>query len=267
MEFKRIDILLKEKGLVKSRELAKVSISKKLVKYNDNIVKKASLKIPVDSNIELINPPLKYVSRAGYKLEKAIDYFNIDLKDKIAMDMGASTGGFTDCMLNNHIKKVYAVDVGYNQMDSDIIKNSKVINMEKTNIRYLDTDKIKEKLDFISIDLSFISLTKILAVAKEILKKDGEILALIKPQFEAGKEFVGKNGIIKDKKIHLKSIIKIKDYLKTLDLYLTDIYYSPIKGGDGNIEFLAYITYKSPAFDIDKKIKEIINESHEMWNS
>lgn len=264
MEFKRIDILLKEKGLVKSRELAKKAISKNLVKYNDNIVKKVSIKVPIDANIELINPPLKYVSRAGYKLEKAINYFDINIKCKIAMDMGASTGGFTDCMLKNGIKKVYAVDVGYNQLDDNIIQNPNVINMEKINIRYLDTDRIKEKIDFISIDVSFISLTKILPVAKKILKDNGEIVALIKPQFEAGKELVGKKGIVKDKKTHLMVINKIKIFLNTINLYLTDIYYSPIKGGDGNIEFLAYITNISPEFDIDKKIEEIINESHKM---
>ncbi|NBI06639.1 TlyA family RNA methyltransferase [Senegalia massiliensis] len=262
MELKRIDILLKEKGLVKSRELAQKAISKKIVKYNGTFIKKASMKVPINANLELIDEPLKYVSRAGYKLEKAINTFNIDLKNKIAIDMGASTGGFTDCMLQNGIKKVYSIDVGHSQLDEKLINNSKVINMENINIRYLDLNKIEDDIDFISIDVSFISITKILNVAEKLLNNDGKIVALIKPQFEIGRQFLGKKAIVKDKKYHLKAVNTIKDFLKTTKLNLVDIDYSPIKGSRGNIEFLALISTSNPTFDIDKKIKEIINNSH-----
>lgn len=258
----RIDILMKDKGLVRSRELAKKAIKKGLVKYSGKIIKKPSFKVPKDAEIELIKPPLDYVGRGGYKLNKAIKAFNIDLVDKIAMDIGASTGGFTDCMIQNKIKKVYSVDVGYNQLADKLKKNNKVINMEKTNIRYLDIKDIEEYIDFISIDVSFISLTKVLPTVKKLLKTDGEIVALIKPQFEAGKSNVGKKGIVRNLSTHIEVIKNMKNFISSLGLFLENIDYSPIKGSIGNIEYLAYITYNSPNIDIDKKIQNVLLDSH-----
>ncbi|MBS4539979.1 TlyA family RNA methyltransferase [Clostridium sp. D2Q-11] len=262
MEYIRIDILMNDKGIVESRELAQKAIKKGLVKYNDKIVKKSSLKVPQDANVELIEPPLSYVGRGGYKLEKAIKVFNIDLTDKIAMDIGASTGGFTDCMLQNDIKKVFAVDVGYNQLAEKLIKNNKVINMEKTNIRNLEVEDIGEKVDFISIDVSFISLTKVLPIAKKLIKTQGEIVALIKPQFEAGKDNIGKKGVVKNPNIHLEVIDNINSFITSLGYFLTNIDYSPIKGGTGNIEYIAYITQEISNINIDNKIQEVVRDSH-----
>ncbi|MBS4536216.1 TlyA family RNA methyltransferase [Clostridium sp. D2Q-14] len=263
MDYIRVDVLMNSKGLVESRELAKKAIKKGLVKYNGKIITKPSFKVTKDAKIELLRPPLDYVGRGGYKLEKAIKAFNLDLSDKIAMDIGASTGGFTDCMIQHEVRKVYAIDVGYNQLCDKLKNDDRVINMEKTNIRYLDIRDIEELQDFISIDVSFISLTKVLLIAKNFLKKDGEIIALIKPQFEVGKKNIGKRGIVKKASIHFDVIKKIKNFIKSLDLVLTDIEYSPIKGGGGNIEYLAYITNNISHIDIDKKIQKILLDSHE----
>lgn len=191
--------------------------------------------------IEVKGNPLKYVSRGGLKLEKAIAQYRISLEGKICMDVGSSTGGFTDCMLQNGAVKVYSVDVGTNQLAWKLRQDERVISMEKTNIRYLTPDQIKDIIDFASIDVSFISLTKVLQPVQELLKEEGEIVCLIKPQFEAGREKVGKKGVVRDQKVHEEVIQTVCDYASKLGFDCLDLNFSPIKGPEGNIEYLLYL--------------------------
>lgn len=208
----------------------------------DGVVEtKSGQKFDTDSDIAVKEKALKYVSRGGLKLEKAIESFDINLEGIYAVDMGASTGGFTDCMLINGAKKVYALDVGYGQLDYKLRVDPRVVNMEKTNIRYLDTDLIKEPIDFISIDVSFISLKHMFPVAVEILGENGAVICLIKPQFEAGREQVGKKGIVKNSKVHIEVIEKVLDYALLNGLYPHGLDFSPVKGTKGNIEYLLYL--------------------------
>ena len=205
MEKKRADVLLYEKGLVDSREKAKRIIMEGIVYVGNKRIDKPGEKLDLDSDIYIKDNPIIYVSRGGLKLEKAIKVFDLNLKDKIAIDIGASTGGFTDCMLQNGVKKVYAIDVGYGQLDWKIRQDPRVVVMERTNIRNVTEDHIGEIVDFISIDVSFISLKLVLPVAKKLIdRENGLIMALIKPQFEAGREKVGKKGLVRDKKFILK---------------------------------------------------------------
>lgn len=264
MAKKRADVLLFEKGLVDSREKAKTLIMEGIVFIGDKRVDKAGEKVEVDAPIRIKENPITYVSRGGLKLEKAIKTFNIKLQDKTCMDIGASTGGFTDCMLKEGANKVYAIDVGYGQLDWKIRNDSRVVVMERTNIRYITKKDISDIVDFISIDVSFISLNLVLPVAKTLLSEEGSIVTLVKPQFEAGREKVGKKGIVRDKNTHievLKSIINIcnREGLKVIDLD-----FSPITGGTGNIEFLAYILKSNDIMGIsEKKIHEVVNLAHE----
>lgn len=259
----RLDLLLVNKGLVPSRELAKSYIMAGKVYVNGNKEQKSGTKVNINSNITVNDFKLKYVSRGGYKLEKAIDEFGISLKDKICMDVGASTGGFTDCMLQNGAEKVFSIDVGYGQFDWNLRNNPKVVCMEKTNIRYLKHEDIELYIDFASIDISFISLTKVLLNIKELLTCDGSVVCLIKPQFEAGKENVGKKGVVKDKNIHKQVITKILDFATEIGFNLLNLSYSPIKGPEGNIEYLAYIhKSKSGITEFEALIDEIVEASH-----
>lgn len=260
----RIDVLLVEKNLVDSREKAKKIIMAGLV-YIDNVrIDKPGQKIEVDSNIIVKGNPIPYVGRGGLKLEKAIKEFNICLEDKIALDIGASTGGFTDCMLQNGAKKVYAIDVGYGQLAWKLRSDDRVVPMDRTNVRYLKIEDIGELAQFASIDVSFISLTLVLPVVKNLLCENGEMVALIKPQFEAGRDKVGKKGIVRDKNVHKEVIIKIIEFCNNISLYIKDITYSPIKGGDGNIEYLIYITKEeNDRKDILSLVDEIVYDSHE----
>ena len=227
-------------------------------------VDKPGEKVSVDSPIEIKINPLIYVSRGGLKLEKAIKSFSLNLRDKTAMDIGASTGGFTDCMLKKGAKKVYAVDVGYGQLDWRLRNDSRVIVKERTNIRYLKKEDICEVIDFICIDVSFISLRLVLPVAKELLSDKGQIVALIKPQFEAGRDKVGKKGIVRDKNIHKEVVGSIIDFCEAIELKVVDVDYSPITGTKGNIEFLAYITKDLEQKSIENKlILKIIEQAHE----
>lgn len=261
MQKKRADVLLYEKGLVDSREKAKRFIMEGVVYVGEIKVEKPGELYSDETEFTIKSNPLKYVSRGGLKLEKAIDYFKLDLADKICMDIGASTGGFTDCMLQNGAKKVYAVDVGYGQLDWKIRNDSRVVVLERTNIRKLDTEIIKDKIDFISIDVSFISLELVLPVAEKLLSEDGVIVALIKPQFEAGKGKVGKKGIIKDKSIHIDTINKVIDFSKTIGLYTRGLTYSPIKGTTGNIEFLIMLNRLEKL--INYSVEEVVLNAHE----
>ena len=233
---KRIDVLLFEKNYYNSREKAKEAIKSSKVKLNGQLVTKPSLE--VEENCEFETLPFSFVSRGGIKLQKAIETFKIDLKDKVVLDIGASTGGFTEVCLKNGAKKVYAVDTGKDQLDEALKTNSKVVNLEQTN--YLNLDCSKFNIDFVVIDVSFVSLTKILPKVATDFKNVG-LVALIKPQFEVGLEYAKKHkGIVKDEKMHKKVLENIKNLLKNLNFSIFGEIESPIKGGDGNKEFLIY---------------------------
>lgn len=237
----RLDVLLVNRGLAPSREKAKAMIMEGNVFVENQREDKAGATFHVEAAIEIKGNTLKYVSRGGLKLEKAMTQFGITLDGKICMDIGASTGGFTDCMLQNGAKKVYAVDVGYGQFAWKLRQDPRVVCMEKTNIRYVTPDQIEDALDFASVDVSFISLTKVLGPAKELLNPQGEMVCLIKPQFEAGREKVGKKGVVREKSVHEEVIAKVIDYAIELGFWIRNLEYSPIKGPEGNIEYLVYI--------------------------
>lgn len=237
----RLDVLLVQRGLAPSREKAKTMIMEGNVFVSGQREDKAGSSFDVKSEIEVRGNTLKYVSRGGLKLEKAMQSFGINLHDKICMDIGASTGGFTDCMLQNGAKKVYAVDVGYGQFAWTLRQDERVVCMEKTNIRYVTPSDIADRLDFASVDVSFISLTKVLGPARELLKDNGEIICLIKPQFEAGREKVGKKGVVRDQAVHREVIEKVAEYAMELGFSIKNLEFSPIKGPEGNIEYLIYM--------------------------
>lgn len=263
----RADLLLYKKGLADSREKAKRIIMEGSVYVDEIRIDKPGQKVDVDSNLKVRNNPIKYVSRGGLKLEKAIKTFKINLNKVKAMDIGASTGGFTDCMLKNGAEKVYALDVGYGQLDWSLRNHDQVVVMERTNIRDVSLETIGENLDFISIDVSFISLKLVLPVAKELLKDRGQIVALIKPQFEAGKEEVGPKGVIRDGKIHLKVLESILSFCDELGLIIKKLTYSPITGAKGNIEFICLIEKKKSddeASDLSiDDLKDIVSSARE----
>lgn len=237
----RLDILLVNRGLAPSREKAKTMIMEGNVFVNNNREDKAGSLFPDDCVIEIHGNVLKYVSRGGLKLEKAMNHFDISLDGKVCMDIGASTGGFTDCMLQNGAKKVFSVDVGYGQFAWKLRQDERVVCMEKTNIRYVTLDQIGEPLDFASVDVSFISLTKVLGPARELLKDNAQMVCLIKPQFEAGREKVGKKGVVREKSVHLEVVNMIIDYCLNNGFSILNLEYSPIKGPEGNIEYLIHI--------------------------
>lgn len=260
---KRLDVLLFEKGYFSSREKAKTSVMAGLVYVDGQRVDKAGTQVGEDVEISVKENQCPYVSRGGLKLEKVINEFDLSLADTVAMDIGASTGGFTDCMLQNGAKLVYAVDVGYGQLDWKLRNDPRVINMEKTNIRYLDTESIEFKPSFISIDVSFISLKLVFPVASALLKPDGIIACLVKPQFEAGKEQVGKNGIVRDRKVHKEVIENVIGYAEINDLFPCGLTYSPVKGAKGNIEYLMVLKkVQDKEFDTGS-VDPIIDKAHE----
>ena len=259
----RLDALLVNSGAVQSRERAKALIMAGQVYIDNQKCDKAGLMVDETTVPEIRGEQLKYVSRGGLKLEKAMKEFPITLEGKIAMDIGASTGGFTDCMLQNGAKKVYAVDVGYGQFAWKLRQDDRVVNMERTNIRYVTPEHIDDKLDFASIDVSFISLKLVLPVAKTLLSDNGEIVALIKPQFEAGREQVGKKGVVRDINVHYEVVENVIEFAKSIGFFAAGLSYSPIKGPEGNIEYLAYLTLKNGAKEVSAEdIKEIVDKSH-----
>ena len=241
----RLDVLLVNKGLCESRQKAKAIIMSGNVYVENQKEDKAGSMFDVNANIEVRDHVLPYVSRGGLKLEKAINNYNLDLKDKICMDVGASTGGFTDCMLQNGAIKVYSVDVGHGQLAWKLRNDERVVCMEKTNIRYVTNEDILDLIDFTSIDVSFISLTLVLPVVKNLLNIGGEVVALIKPQFEAGREKVGKKGVVRDPEVHFEVIEKVVNFSNELGFKLLDIEFSPIKGPEGNIEYLIHLKKES----------------------
>ncbi len=237
----RLDVLLVKRALAPSREKAKSVIMEGSVYVNGQKEDKAGSMFEENVQVEVRGKTLKYVSRGGLKLEKAVKQFGLSFADKICMDIGASTGGFTDCMLQNGAKKVYAVDVGYGQFAWTLRNDPRVVCMEKTNIRYVTPKDIDDVLDFASVDVSFISLTKVLEPAKELLADNGEMVCLIKPQFEAGREKVGKKGVVRDKKVHLQVMERVTDFARQAGFHILDLEFSPVKGPEGNIEYLMYI--------------------------
>ena len=240
---KRLDMLLVEQGYAASREKAKAVIMAGAVFINGQREDKAGACFDPDKikTLEVKGAELPYVSRGGLKLEKALQVFPLALTGKICMDIGASTGGFTDCMLQNGAQKVYAVDVGHGQLDWKLRSDERVVCMERTNFRYLTSEDMPEQVDFASCDVSFISLTKILLPARNLLKDQGEMVCLIKPQFEAGREKVGKKGVVRDKEVHREVIRKVMDFSDDIGFQIRDLSFSPIKGPEGNIEYLLYL--------------------------
>ncbi|CUH93268.1 TlyA family RNA methyltransferase [Herbinix luporum] len=254
----RLDVLLVNRNLAQSRERAKAIIMSGNVFVDGQREDKAGSTFSVDVKIEIKGEKLKYVSRGGLKLEKALEVFPINLEGKICMDVGSSTGGFTDCMLQNGAAKVYAVDVGTNQLAWKLRQDERVVAMEKTNIRYLTPDQIQDNISFVSIDVSFISLTKVLQPVKELMSLDGELVCLIKPQFEAGREKVGKKGVVRDKSVHMEVIYQVLSYGLQIGFEYQGLSYSPIKGPEGNIEYLLYLKNKQKPQE-NLNITEIIN--------
>ena len=237
----RLDVLLTERGMQESRQKAQATIMAGIVFVNGQRVDKPGTQVPNDAEIEVRGHVMPYVSRGGLKLEKAMKSFPLTLQDKICADIGASTGGFTDCMLQNGAKKVYAVDVGYGQLDWKLRNDARVVCLERTNARYITHEEIPDTLDFASIDVSFISLKLIFPALYQLLSDEGEIACLIKPQFEAGKEKVGKKGVVRDPKVHLEVLENFLNHAKENNFTVVDITYSPIRGPEGNIEYLGYL--------------------------
>jgi len=259
----RLDVILGNRGFFQLRERANAAIMAGIVLVDGRREDKAGTGIREDAEIFVKEDTCPYVSRGGLKLSKAISSFQLDLADVTAVDIGASTGGFTDCMLKNGARKVYSIDVGYGQLDWSLRNDPRVVNMEKVNVRYLETDKIAEKADFISIDVSFISLKLVFPVAAELLATDGKLVCLVKPQFEAGREQVGKKGIIRDKAVHTEVIEKVIRYGEANGLYPQGLNFSPMTGAKGNIEYLLLLDKNNSGTDYKPIIDAVVKASHE----
>ncbi len=256
----RLDLLLVTKNLATGREKAKSLIKGGQVYVDDKQIFKPSQEFENDCNIKIIGETLKYVGRGGLKLEKAMNLFSINLHDKICADIGASTGGFTDCMLQNGAALVYAVDVGHGQLVEKLKNDKRVVNLEGTNVRDLNDDIINNMLDFVSVDVSFISLRLVLPHLIRFLKDDGKIVTLIKPQFEAGKAFVGKKGVVKSRSVHIAVLENFALLVNDLGLCLENLTYSPIKGSEGNIEYLAFLSKNNYTVN-NNNFKLIVNSA------
>ncbi len=266
-EKKRLDVVLFERGFAESREKAKALIMSGIVYINDQKEIKAGRDVKPDDVVEVRGKGLKYVSRGGLKLEKAMESFPITLTDCVCMDIGASTGGFTDCMLQNGARKVYSIDVGYGQLAWKLRSDERVVNMERTNFRYVTKEQIPEDVDFASVDVSFISLKLILPVMYELLKADGEAVCLIKPQFEAGKENVGKKGVVREPKVHESVIKTIAEFANSVKFTVLGLDHSPVKGPEGNIEYLMHIRKSADVqnnADVIDTAQELVKRSHEI---
>ena len=263
----RLDVYMTEKNITESREKARTLIKNGQVFVNGKVITKAGSMIDADNvSIEIKGDMLQYVSRGGLKLEKAIVKFGINLNGKTAIDIGASTGGFTDCMLKKGAVKVFAIDVGTGQLDKKLLNDKRVVNMEKTNIRQVTPGDIGELVDFISVDVSFISLKYVFPIAAGLLNENGAITALIKPQFEAGKGKVNKKGVVKDIKVHTEVCIDIINFIKESGMYPVNFDFSPVKGPEGNIEYLVYAEKsKSDRIITDEKVKETVKFSHSFF--
>ena len=270
VEKERLDVLLVQLGLANSRELAKAYIMAGNVYVDGQKEDKAGTKVAVNANIEGKGSQMKYVSRGGYKLEKAINEFGVQLEGKICLDIGASTGGFTDCMLQNGASKVYAIDVGYGQFAWKLRNDERVVCLEKTNVRYVTHEQVPDEGDFASIDVSFISLTKVLPAVLGVLGANGQLVCLIKPQFEAGREKVGKKGVVRDINVHREVIEMIVNYVRAQNLGILALDFSPIKGPEGNIEYLIYLDKSQTGMteeEVQARLEEVVAESHKILSA
>ena len=261
----RLDVLLVKRGLAESREKAKAIIMTGNVFVEEQREDKAGSTFAEDAQIRIKGTPMKYVSRGGYKLEKAMELWHVPLQDKLCMDVGSSTGGFTDCMLQNGAVKVYAIDVGTNQLAWKLRQDERVVSMEKTNIRYVTPEDIADPIDFSSIDVAFISLTKVLIPVWNLLKNGGRVVCLVKPQFEAGREKVGKKGVVRDKKVHEEVVCHIMTYALSMGFEILGLSYSPIKGPEGNIEYLLYIEKPQDAQALTEIAEEADQKAEEQF--
>jgi len=257
----RLDVLLTQRGLADSRQKAQAIIMSGQVYVDGQKQTKAGAPVTQDVQIEVRGKTLAYVSRGGLKLEKAMKCWPIDLKDAVCGDIGASTGGFTDCMLQNGAQKVYAVDVGYNQLDWKLRNDPRVVCMERTNARYLTPEIIPQPLDFASVDVSFISLNLILPALRMLMKPEGHVVCLVKPQFEAGREKVGKKGVVRDPAVHLEVLEHFLGHVRDAGFHLLDVDFSPIKGPEGNIEYLGYLS-AAEAQPYQGDLEELVRRSH-----
>lgn len=267
VEKERLDVLLVQQGLANSRELAKAYIMAGNVYVDGQKEDKAGTKVAVTAKLEVKGNQMKYVSRGGYKLEKAMDVFGIRLDGKICLDIGASTGGFTDCMLQNGASKVYAIDVGYGQFAWKLRNDERVVCLEKTNVRYVTHEQVSDEGDFASIDVSFISLTKVLPAVLGVLGEKGQLVCLIKPQFEAGREKVGKKGVVRDSSVHREVIEMIVEYVRTQSLGILGLDFSPIKGPEGNIEYLIYLDKSRSGMhedEVQARVDTVVAQSHKI---
>ena len=267
VEKERLDVLLVQQGLANSRELAKAYIMAGNVYVDGQKEDKAGTKVAVTAKLEVKGNQMKYVSRGGYKLEKAMDVFGIRLDGKICLDNGASTGGFTDCMLQNGASKVYAIDVGYGQFAWKLRNDERVVCLEKTNVRYVTHEQVPDEGDFASIDVSFISLTKVLPAVLGVLGEKGQLVCLIKPQFEAGREKVGKKGVVRDSSVHREVIEMIVEYVRTQSLGILGLDFSPIKGPEGNIEYLIYLDKSRSGMhedEVQARVDTVVAQSHKI---
>lgn len=260
----RLDVAMVEQNLAPSREKAKAFIMAGIVFVNQEKAYKAGDMIKADAVIEVRGDGMKYVSRGGLKLEKAMKQWGFQLDHQICMDIGASTGGFSDCMLQNGAKKVYAVDVGYGQLAWSLRNDNRVVNLERTNIRYITDEQVPEQVDFASIDVSFISLTLVLPVLFRFLRERGQVVCLVKPQFEAGKGKVGKKGVVREPEIHQEVCEKIYQFCIEHGFCVKGMTFSPIKGPEGNIEYLFFLEKSDPIQSVEKsQIEQIVKTSHE----
>ena len=270
VEKERVDVLLVQLGLANSRELAKAYIMAGNVYVDGQKEDKAGTKVAVNADIEVKGSQMKYVSRGGYKLEKAINEFGVQLEGKICLDIGASTGGFTDCMLQNGASKVYAIDVGYGQFAWKLRQDERVVCLEKTNVRYVTHEQVPDEGDFASIDVSFISLTKVLPAVLGVLGPAGQLVCLIKPQFEAGREKVGKKGVVRDINVHREVIEMIVNYVRAQNLGILALDFSPIKGPEGNIEYLIYLDKSQTGMteeEVTARLEEVVAQSHKILSA
>lgn len=261
----RLDVILVNRGLAQSREKAKAVIMAGLVYVDGQKEDKAGTLFEDTASVEVRGGGMKYVSRGGLKLEKAMTHFGVRLEGKICMDVGASTGGFTDCMLQHGAGKVYAVDVGRGQLDWKLRQDGRVVCMEKTNIRYVTKEDVADEIRFACVDVSFISLTKVLGPVKELLARDGQIVCLIKPQFEAGREKVGKKGVVRDKGVHLEVIESVAAFARSIGFGILNLEFSPIKGPEGNIEYLLHLQNHPEEFGGEKPepgAEAVVEEAH-----
>ena len=261
---KRLDVLLAERGLAESRQKAQALIMAGEVFVNQQKVSKAGTAVAEDAEIEVRGKRLPYVSRGGLKLEKALDTFPVSVAGKVCLDTGASTGGFTDCMLQHGAVRVYAVDVGYGQLDYRLRADDRVICLERTNARYLTHEQIPEEPDFASADVSFISLRLILPVLRGLLKPDGEVICLVKPQFEAGKEKVGKKGVVRDPAVHREVLERFSVHAEEADFSVRGLTWTPVRGPEGNIEYLGWLT-AGGGNHIPQDLTQLVRQSHEYF--